>query len=463
MIEIAWFVALAGLPAVVVVGSWSRRLGDRALHRLAIACAVGLVATSSLVWVVPGLRDFRIEGVMGGGLDGSLLRVDAFAAALLPAASILWLLALALAPRRTLDRGVLRRTSLATVVTLATFSTESPAALVLLSGGSVAIFLAALGESHRGARRIAAVHLWTAMAMFAVGVACLSWPRAGSTVTSVGIWLLVASALIRKGIFPFHAWVPEVFDRGRLGPAILFSAPQIGAYVTAVLVLPRAGADVLRLVAVLALLTAVYGAALAVVQSDARRACGYLFVSQSALVMAGLDCTSEVALTGGLVVWLSSAVAFAGLARCVVVLEARRGRLGLGEHHGGYDRMPALAVAFLLTGLACTGFPGTLGFVGEELLVDGAVEAFPTLGHAVVVAGALTGLAVLRMYLALFCGRRDRGTHLQLGRREAWTFAALAIAIVAAGLLPGPIVRSRVAAARDLLERRDALHVSARG
>jgi NADH-quinone oxidoreductase subunit M len=271
---------------------------------------------------------------------------------------------------------------------------------------------------------------------------------------SIGILLVVLAALVRKGVFPFHAWVPEVFDRGRLGPAILFSTPQIGAYVTAVLVLPRAAPETLRVVAVLALLTAVYGAALAVVQSDARRACGYLFVSQSALVMAGLDCTSDVALAGGLTLWLSSAIAFAGLSRCVLLLEGRRGRLPLSRFHGGHDDMPGLATAFLLTGLACTGFPGTLGFVGGELLVDGAVEAFPVLGFAVVLAGLFTGIAVLRMYLALFCGRSERATHLGLRPRESWAFAALAVLLIATGLVPDPIVRSRVAAAEDLLQAR---------
>src|SRR5262249_59700832 len=144
---------------------------------------------------------------------------------------------------------------------------------------------------------------------------------------------------------------------------------------------------------------------------------------------AGLDCTSVGALAGGLLVWLAAGRAFAGLARCVLVLEARRGRLDLTTYHGGYDRMPVLAIAFLTTGLACTGFPGTLGFVGQELLVSGAVDAFPVMGFAIVIASALTGLAVLRMYFSLFCGRPDARTHsdmrLGLMHREAWTFMAL--------------------------------------
>jgi NADH-quinone oxidoreductase subunit M len=181
-------------------------------------------------------------------------------------------------------------------------------------------------------------------------------------------------------------------------------------------------------------------------------------MSQSALVMAGLDCTSPRALAGGLLVWLSAGLAFAGLARAVLVLEARRGRLDLTTYHGGYERMPVLAASFLAMGLACTGFPGTLGFVGQELLVTGAVEAFPVMGFAVIIAAALTGLAVLRMYFSLFCGRPDplvdSGLRLGLKRREAWTFAALVLALVGFGLFPRPLVDSRLAASEEILQLR---------
>jgi NADH-quinone oxidoreductase subunit M len=177
--------------------------------------------------------------------------------------------------------------------------------------------------------------------------------------------------------------------------------------------------------------------------------------------MAGLDCTSVTALAGGLLVWLSAGLAFAGLARCVLVVEARRGRLDLTTYHGGYERAPVLAISFLTLGMACTGFPGTLGFVGQELLVDGAVDAFPVMGFAVVLASALTGLAVLRMYFSLFCGRSDvlahSGLRFGLKRREAWTFVALVIALVGFGLAPRPLVDSRFAASDDILRMRQHL------
>jgi NADH-quinone oxidoreductase subunit M len=456
-----WLAGLVALPGLVIGASYLRVDADK-LRRLAVASAVAMVLTALVIPLFPLVRDFSIRTSaltwIPGGED--LIRIDTLSRALLPFAAALWLLTVAVTPRAALDRRGLRRTAIATLLTVASFLTESAVVLLLLSVASVGTFLSALADpAHRYQRRVVAVYLGASTLLFAIGVALLVGPGMQSPrIEAVAMWLIVIAALLRKGIVPFHAWVPEVFDRGRMGPAILFNAPQVGAYITVVLIVPRASPQMLRTIALLALGTAVYAAALALVQHSARRACGYLFMSQSALVMAGLDCTSVTALTGGLIVWLSAGLGFAGLARCVLVLEARRGRLDLTRYHGGYDRMPVLAISFLAMGLACTGFPGTLGFIGQELLVDGAVDVFPIMGFAVVIASALTGLAVLRMYFSLFCGRSEAlaqpGLRLGLRPREAWTFVALVIALIGLGLAPRPLVDSRFNASDNILRLR---------
>jgi NADH-quinone oxidoreductase subunit M len=456
-----WLTGLLALPALVIVVSYLRFDVER-LRRLSVASAVVMAAAALVIALSPALRDFAIRATaltwMPGGED--LIRIDTLSSVLLPFAAGLWLLTVAVTPRGSLDRSVLRRTALVTLLTVMSFLTESAVLLLLLWVASVWTFLSALADpEHEYQRRVAAVYLGASTLLFAAGVALLvTLGVQDPQVETVGMWLIVAAALIRKGIFPFHAWVPEVFDHGRMGPTILFNAPQVGAYMTVVLIVPRASPEMLRSIALLALATAVYGAALALVQRSARRACGYLFMSQSALVMAGLDCTSVTALAGGLLVWLSAGLGFAGLARCVLVLEARRGQLDLTRHHGGYDRMPLLAISFLAMGLACTGFPGTLGFIGQELLVDGAVEVFPVMGFAVVIASALTGLAVLRMYFSLFCGRPDAHSHssLRFGLRprEAWTFVALVTVLIGLGIAPRPLVDSRLDASDEILRLR---------
>ena len=113
-----------------------------------------------------------------------------------------------------------------------------------------------------------------------------------------------------------------------------------------------------------------------------------------------------IGLTGGLV---RLAVGRPGPVRLwadVACLEARHGRLSLTSYHGLYDYTPMLAVCFLLTGLASLGFPGTFGFLGTEMLVDGAVEAYAYVGIAVVVVAALNGVAIVQAYFMLFTGTR---------------------------------------------------------
>ena len=473
-LSLSTLLALLAAPAAVAIASlW--RIEAEKLRRLALVSATTLLLATIALAASAELRGAALAGgwVALPRLGGSpLFRVDALSEALLPFTALLWLVTVGVTPRAFLKRAGIRRSAISTLVTLLTFLSDNPLVLAASWTLSTGLLLAALSEpEHRRVRRVAAGYLGGSTVLLLVGLALTVAAERLAPDHGLWIWveplglaLVVTAALVRKAIFPFHAWAPELFERGRLGPVTLFSAPQVGAYVVAVLVVPRAPDGVLRLVAVLALSTAVYGAALALVQSSARRAVGYLFMSQSALVLVGLDCTSREALAGGLCVWISSGIAFAGLARCLLVLEARRGRMSLSRLNGGFERIPLLAASFLLMGLACTGFPGTFGFVGGELLVGGAVSAFPLVGFAVVVAAGLTGLGVVRMYFALFCGRRDPSPHLRLQPRERYIFAAVAGVLLVTGMAPGPLVESRSRAAADLLSRREHRRApSARG
>ncbi len=94
---------------------------------------------------------------------------------------------------------------------------------------------------------------------------------------------------------------------------------------------------------------------------------------------------------------------------------------------------------------------GTLGFVGLEALAHGVVSDFPYLGFAVLVAGMLNGIAVVRTYFMLFCGRLEPGRSSQsLQLRERLGFVALAGVLFVGGLFPGPFVCSRSRAGESI-------------
>jgi NADH-quinone oxidoreductase subunit M len=443
--------AILALPLMLVAMSFTRA-SPVVLRRAAIVVAISMLAAS-----VPLLFGVSAERTLVDPLDqgrllglGPLWRVNLLAAPLVPFAIGVWLFLLSLAPRRARTRSMIRNSALGVVTTLATFLTENEPLLALWWAGSVAVLLADVYDPRdRRLFRVLATYLGASALSFAAGVVALALGA-----DDAGIVLIAIAVVIRKGIVPAHSWVPELFERGKLGSAILFSIPQGGAYVGAVILLPRASESVLSAIVVLSLVTGVLGAALALVQADSHRAFGYLFVSQSAFVMTGLETSSVAGITSGLCLWLSSGAAFTGLALTVWVLEARRGRLDLTKYHGGYEQMPLLASSFLLLGLACAGFPGTLGFIGGELLLEAAVTSFPYAGFLIVLATAISGIAVLRMYFSLFCGRADVSIPTPFRRRKTFVFATLVVVLLAGGLAPKTIVDSRASAARSLLAER---------
>ncbi len=154
-------------------------------------------------------------------------------------------------------------------------------------------------------------------------------------------------------------------------------------------------------------------------------------------------------------VWLSVGLSLAGFGLTLRSIEARAGRLSLAVYHGLHGHIPLLSSLFLLTGLASIGFPGTVGFVGAELLVEGAVQVSPLVGIAIVIAAALNGLAVVHVYFRLFGGSRhvasiDMRTRLP----ERIAVLALSALLLGGGLFPQPGIAGRYRAAVELVKQR---------
>jgi NADH-quinone oxidoreductase subunit M len=170
-----------------------------------------------------------------------------------------------------------------------------------------------------------------------------------------------------------------------------------------------------------------------------------------------MELHTPISLAGALFLWMSVALSLGGLGLTLRALEARFGRLSLTRFSGLYDHSPALAVCFLLTGLGSVGFPGTLGFVGTELLVDGATGASPAIGAAIVLTAAVNGIAVMRAYFLLFTGGRHvSSVSLAITLRERCAVLTLAVLILGGGLAPQFGVASRYLAAETVLKERAA-------
>lgn len=389
-------------------------------------------------------------------LGRELFVVDQLSAPLLPLIALLYFLT-ALSTLRT----KLRRFSFAWMlvsesITLATFACKEPWGIIaLVALRTVPPYLEMYARSK--STRVYVLHMATFLVLLVVGWAFVE--HEGET-QAHSLWALLplfAAILIRSGIAPFHCWIADLFERTTFGTAVLFVTPIAGAYLAVRLVLPIAPDWMLRSMGLLSLITAVYAAGMALIQKDSRRFFCYIFLSHSSLVLVGLEMVTPLGLTGALCIWLSIGLAMGGFGLTLRALEGRLGRLSLATYQGLYDHTPNLAMCFLLTGLASVGFPGTFGFIGMEMLVDGAVETYPYVGVAVVIAAALNGIAVVHVYFLLFTGKPYFSTvSLLIRGRERYAVLALAALILIGGLFPQPGVVSRHHAAEEILSQRDS-------
>jgi NADH-quinone oxidoreductase subunit M len=324
-------------------------------------------------------------------------------------------------------------------------------------------------DSFPGSRRVYAIHMLLFVGMLVGGQTLLTLFADDSRLHLLGIVLLTAAVLVRSGIVPVHCWMTDLCEHGSFSNSLVFVVPMVGAYAAMRLVLPIAPDWVLRGIAILSLITALYAACMSLVQRDARRFFCYLYLSNSSLVFVGLETATPVALTGALCVWISVMLSLGGYGLTLRAIEHRVGRVSLDKFYGLYQQTPGLAALFLLTGLASIGFPGTIGFIGVELLVDGAVMVHPLFGILIVMAATLNGLAILHAYFRVFTGTRRSGTiDLQARLSERVAVLVLAVLILGGGLFPQPGVTSRYEGAMQLVRQREELpgaapHGHARG
>jgi NADH-quinone oxidoreductase subunit M len=453
-VELAILVALLGALCVSQV-----RVPERAA-RWGLLFTGSAFVCAFLAWlgfylgVPPGASDAWSLQVRA--LGRPVLGLDELNAPLVPAVALLHFLTGLATSRANVRRFSFTWSLAAEAIRLATFSARDPWVLVcLLIVGTFPPYVELVNRKRP--TRVYVLHMGLFVALLATGAFLARAAAVGAVPSTWAAGALLLAILVRCGTIPVHCWVTDWFEHASLGIALLFVVPLGGVYAAFRLVLPIAPDWMLQGLSVVSLLTAVYAAAMAIVQRDARRFFAYLFLSHSSLVLVGLELHTPLSLTGGLCLWFAVILSLGGFGLTLRAVEARYGRLSLADFHGLYEHSPTLAVCFLLTGLASVGFPGTLGFISSELLVDGAIEVNPYVGVAVVAAAALNGIAVVRAYLLLFTGTRHYSTVLlKTGVRERLAYLTLAALILGGGLFPQLGVASRWRAAVALQKERES-------
>lgn len=447
---------LIPLTGAIVVGLIRDR--DSARRRVSVliclatmVCTLGEWASSSMRLTTETTSHVPVLELM---FPHSLFAVDELSAPLLPLAGLLYFIIVLTTMRTKLNRFSFGWTLTSEAILLATLSCRDPWTIVLLLSLATIPPWIELRQRNRSSR-VYLLHMLLFVGLLVSGMLLTPANASAENPAILGGGLIALAALLRNGVIPLHCWITDLFEKATFGTAILFLTPMTGAYAVIRLLLPIAPDWGLQSIAILSLMTAVYAAGMALVQHETRRFFCYLFLSHSSLVLVGLEMVNPIGLTGALCVWLSVGISLLGFGLTLRSVEARAGRLSLDSYHGLIEHTPILAALFLLTGLSSIGFPGTVGFVGAELLVEGAVEIYPLVGLAVVVAAMLNGIAIMQAYFRIFTGARHVAT-VPLGARLEERLAGLILIalIVGGGLYPQPGVSSRYHAAVALMEHR---------
>lgn len=456
-----WLELAILLPLIGAVLVPAMRSAERARQWTLAVLGLSLLGTVA-AWVdFERLRAVEAHDrwdVLHHWLGRDLLVMDEFSAPLLTLVSLLGFLTVLGTLRTKVQRVSFSSLLVGQALAQATFSSKEP---WLLIGLLLAALIPPWWELRRRGKPTGVYRFH--MGLFAVFLVGGWWivqaTPEGESLHYLGGVLLVIAVLLRCGVAPLHCWVTDLFEHAAFGSAILFVAPMAGAYAAVRLVVPEAPDWSLKLLVWTSILTAVYSAGMALVQQEARRFFVYLFLSHASLVLVGLETATTEAWAGAFSVWFATSLSLAGFGLTLRSIESRFGRLSLADYHGLYDHLPNLAVLCLLTGLASVGFPGTIGFIATELLVDGVIHRYPWSGLVIVLAAALNGVAILRVYFKLFAGPRH-STSIDLRSRPAERAAVLVLVavMVGGGIFPQPFLASRYRAAEHLLGERAGSH-----
>jgi NADH-quinone oxidoreductase subunit M len=171
-----------------------------------------------------------------------------------------------------------------------------------------------------------------------------------------------------------------------------------------------------------------------------RRTLGWLSISQSAFLLAGIGSQTSEGIAGSLLLWQVVVASTTILAGIMAALESRMSvSLTLKHSSGLAARFPRLAVGFIIAGLALVGAPMTLGFCAEDLLMHGTLAAHPRIGILLPIATAMNAITVFRMFSRLFLGpvTEDLTDVPDALPRERLVIIAVISFLILGGLVPG--------------------------
>ena len=272
------------------------------------------------------------------------------------------------------------------------------------------------------------------------------WYQAGTTDLAVlthtafsanmQVWLFLAflaSFAVKVPMWPVHTWLPDAHVEAPTAGSVILAGVllKMGAYGFlrfSVPMLPDASQRFAPLMFALGVIAVIYTSLVALSQTDMKKLIAYSSVAHMGVVVIGTFTFNVQGIEGALFQALSHGIVSAALFLCVGVVYDRIHTREIARYGGLGDRMPGYAFVFLLFTMASIGLPGTSGFVGEFMVLVGALKVnfwVSLLGSSGMILGAAYMLWLYRRVIFGSITRDDLRGILDLGPREIGIFAPL--------------------------------------
>ncbi len=295
-------------------------------------------------------------------------------------------------------------------------------------------------------------------------VVLLNSMRTGALVLphQTGVLLFFAFALafaIKVPLFPFHTWLPDAHTEAPTAGSVILAAVMLKMGTYGLMrfnfnLFPEASHEYAWLFITLAVIGIIYGALVAMVQTDIKRLVAYSSVAHMGFVILGMFSFTEMGMQGALYQMLNHGISTGALFLLVGFIYERRHTRAITEFGGIANVMPLYTTIFVITTMSSIGLPFLNGFVGEFLTMIGMWNstALPVLGawnmNYIATMFAGTGVIFAAVYLLwmvqrVFMGKvtNPKNKHLHdLSWREIGLIAPLVVLMVVMGVYPSPFL-----------------------
>src|SRR5687768_7294502 len=192
-------------------------------------------------------------------------------------------------------------------------------------------------------------------------------------------WVFLAFFLgfaVKVPMFPFHTWLPDAHTDAPTAGSVILAAVllKMGTYGFirfSLPILPDASRYFVPMMAVLSIIGIIYGALVALAQTDWKRLVAYSSVSHMAMIMLGMFALTPLGITGSIIQQINHGISTGALFLIVGIVYERRHTRDIAEYGGLSKVMPVFAVVFLIMTMSSIGLPALNGFIGELLILLG--------------------------------------------------------------------------------------------